>query len=118
MSRNRRTWGMIAWVALALLPVRAATAADKELLDILLLNGAIDQAQYDQLSDKEELSKEDVREVLVTLDEKGLNFRASDGAYSFKIGGRLHTDASGHEGRRIDSEATDGTEIRRARMLF
>ncbi|MDJ0864732.1 MAG: porin [Myxococcota bacterium] len=118
MSPDRRPCRVIALLALALLHGRVAAAADKELLDILLANGAINQVQYDQLIEKEELNEEDVRQVLVTLDEKGLNFRASDGAYSFKIGGRLHTDASGHEGRRISSQATDGTEIRRARMYF
>jgi phosphate-selective porin len=35
-------------------------AADKELLDVLLSNGAIDQAQYDMLLDKETMTSDDI----------------------------------------------------------
>ena len=54
-----------------------AGAADKELLDILLKNGAIDRKQYDSLMQKESLSARDVKEghagnSFVKLDDKGL----------------------------------------------
>lgn len=60
----------------------------------------------------------------VTLDEKGVNFKSADDNFKFKIGGRLHADASfsndddffNSAGERV--EANDGTEIRRARLLF
>jgi phosphate-selective porin OprO/OprP len=109
---------MIALAALALLQGRAALAADKELLDILLANGAINQQQHDELMQKEELSREDVRDVIVTLDRKGLRARSSDGAFAIKLGARLHADASGAFGSDAASGATDGTEIRRARLNF
>jgi spermidine/putrescine-binding protein len=59
-----------------------SAAADKELLDILLSNGAIDQAQYEELLAKEELTKEDA--VAVTLDKKGFRLKSAQ--------------ASGHSG--------------------
>lgn len=118
MHRNSRLGQAIALALLTLLRPPAATAADKELLDVLLSNGAITRAQYDELLEKERLSREDLRDVIVTLDGKGLNIKRSDGAYSFRIGGRLHTDASGHSGGGVESLATDGSEIRRARMYL
>ena len=108
-------WGA-AVAALAWLLGGAAQAADKELLDILLSNGAINQAQYDQLIEKEEVTAEDLREVIVTVDRKGIGARTSDGEFSMRINGRLHAQGSGHEGNSIASDATDGTEIRRARF--
>jgi len=46
---------------------QAAHAADKELLDILLGNGAITQDQYDELLSKPVLEKADVEDVKVGL---------------------------------------------------
>ncbi len=112
---SRRGW-LTALVALAWLQGGAATAADKELLDILLSNGAINQAQYDELLEKEELTRDDVRKVIVTLDGKGFRVRSSDGAFSIRLGARLHADASGHTGSNASSEANNGTEVRRGRL--
>ena len=114
-SLARRT---IVLAVLLLVYAGVASAADEQLLAILLENGAIDQAQYDQLIVKEELTEKDVRDVIVKLDGKGLTVATSDGAYKFNLGGRLHADASGHSGSGVASEATDGTEVRRARMYF
>jgi phosphate-selective porin OprO/OprP len=44
-------------------------AAEKELLDILLGNGAITQEQYEELLAKETLTEEDIASTNVTLDE-------------------------------------------------
>ena len=127
--------GIIA--AALLLHGLAATAADKELLDILLENGVLTREQYEELLEKEKLEKEDVlaeekpekedvlaeessekedgRDIEVTLDRKGLRVRTTDGQYKFKLGGRIHADASGHRGS-LANEATNGAEIRRARF--
>ncbi|MEM9302076.1 MAG: porin [Pseudomonadota bacterium] len=103
--------------AVALATAMPVVAADKELLDILLANGAIDQAQYEKLLKKEEIEKSDVDEVIATLDRKGLNVKTSDGDYTFKIGTRLHAEASTHKGDLPEgNEPNNGTELRRARI--
>ena len=95
----------------------AAHAADKELLDILLGNGAITQAQYDELLAKPKLEKQDVEQVEVNLSPKGFTAESADGETSIKIGTRLHFQASAHSGDLPPGvEATDGTELRRARI--
>jgi phosphate-selective porin OprO/OprP len=117
MHRNSRCGWLIALGALALLQGGPAAAADKELLDVLLANGAIHQEQYEQLLEKEELTPEDVRKVIVTMDSKGFRVRSSDGAFGIKLGARLHADASGHAGP-SSSQPNNGTEIRRARLYL
>ncbi|SFP79754.1 phosphate-selective porin OprO and OprP [Nitrosomonas cryotolerans] len=60
----------------------------------------------------------------VSLGKDGLKFETSDGDFKFKLGGRIHADASfssgdnfrDADGQRI--EANDGTELRRGRMEF
>lgn len=94
-----------------------AFAAEKELLDVLLGNGAITQAQYDELLKKEELSKADVEKVTVSLNKNGFRLKSADGDFEMKIGARLHAQASGHDGNVPDGDdANDGVELRRARM--
>ena len=93
----------------------SAGAADEELLQILLENEAITQAQFEQLVEKGELSKADAQNIRVSIGRKGLGFRSSDGQFAFNIGGRIHAQAAGHRGR-LESAATNGTELRRARF--
>jgi phosphate-selective porin OprO/OprP len=102
--------------ALALLLGGPAAAADEELLDILLDNGAITKEQHAELLKKGELTKEAARKVKVTVDGKGLRVRTSDDAFALKVGARMHADASGHFDTRAASKADNGTEIRRARL--
>lgn len=95
----------------------AAFAADKELLDILLANGAISQAQYEKLLAKPALEKTDVQDVRLSLGAKGFQAKSADGDFEFKIGTRMHLQASAHSGDLPSGvEATDGTEFRRARL--
>jgi len=94
-----------------------AFAADKELLDILLANGAIDQAQYDRLIQKDEVEKADVDEVVMSLNSSGFRAKSSDGDYSIKIGTRLHSEISTHRGDLPDGiQPVNGSELRRARI--
>ena len=72
-----------------------AKAADQALLDILLSNGAIDQAQYNELLSKEALEEADVVSIGFA-NGSGLNVKSSDGAYEVEIGGRLHLDYIAH----------------------
>jgi phosphate-selective porin OprO and OprP len=61
--------------------------------------------------------------VKLKMDEKGLQVETADKKFKFKLGGRLHADASFHNGDSfskggVPMEANDGTEFRRARMRF
>lgn len=89
-----------------------AHAADKELLDILLKNGAIDNKQYDNLMKKGELKAKDVAAAGnsgVTLDGKGLQIKSNDGNFTMKIGGRVHADAAWFDGGKIGNPTVGGT---------
>ncbi len=91
-----------------------ATAADRELLDTLLANGAITRDQYDRLLKKKEpLTKNDVEISL----KHGLKFKTRDGNFETKIGGRLHLQAAYHDQDNIAGQnINDGLEIRRGRL--
>ena len=90
---------------------------NKMLLDVLLENGAINQAQYDKLllGSKEE-EKKDVDEVTVSLDKGALKFKTKDGGFKAQVGGRVQVDSAWYS----DDEGMlgDGTEIRRARLFM
>ncbi len=90
---------------------------NKMLLDVLLENGAINQAQYDKLllGSKEE-EKKDVNEVTVSLDKGALKFKTKDGDFKAQVGGRVQVDGAWYS----DDEGIlgDGTEIRRARLFM
>ena len=109
--------GSVFFATLALSTSISVNAAEKELLDILLSNGAINQTQYDQLLAKESVEKSDVEDVVVKLDKKGFNIASSDGDYSIKIGTRLHAEMSTHQGSLPAGVAVNnGSELRRARI--
>lgn len=74
----------------------------------------------------EEHMKE-AEKVKVSMDNNGLQVRSADDNFKFRLGGRIHADASYHSGDGYINHATkpatrveanDGTEIRRARMRF
>ncbi len=111
----KKLWGPVGGIGLAFFAGQGyVQAADAELLDILLANGAITKAQYDKLLKKKEpLTKNDVSVSL----KKGLQFKTPDGNFKMKIGGRLHAQAAYHSEDHIGGEdATDGVEIRRGRL--
>jgi phosphate-selective porin OprO/OprP len=113
---NRKTLSHIVLVSFGCI-ANTAIGADKELLDILLANGAITEAQYEQLLKKDEIEKSDVDQIVVQLDEKGFNVASADGDYAIKIGTRLHAEASTHSGDLPAGEQPrNGTEFRRARL--
>lgn len=66
---------------------------------------------------------QEATQVKVKMGEKGVEFESKDKDFKFRLGGRIHADASyssGDDGL-VDKngdhiEANDGTEIRRARM--
>lgn len=93
-----------------------AMAADQALLDILLSNGAIDQAQYNELLSKEALEEADVVNIGFA-NGSGLNVKSADGAYEVEIGGRLHLDYIDHSfDSRIGKDPISGSQVRRGRI--
>lgn len=93
-----------------------AQAADQELLDILLGNGAINQQQYDELLAKDKIEKADVAKISFG-NGSGLNVSSGDGKYEVEIGGRLHLDYVDHSyDSRIGTAPVSGTQIRRGRI--
>lgn len=104
--------------AALLLPAGLANAAEKELLDILLGNGAITQEQYDELLAKEELEQIDVAEIDFS-GGSGLNITSGDGKYQVEIGGRLHMDYVDHDyDARMGTRPISGSQVRRGRIEF
>lgn len=63
-----------------------------------------------------------VEQVKVKMGSKGVEFESADKDFKFRLGGRIHADASYSSGddnlveNAAHIEANDGTEIRRARM--
>lgn len=56
-------------------------------------------------------------DVMSSLDGRGLRLSSADGAFELAAGARLHADFARHRGdAATGAEATDGTEIRRARI--
>ncbi len=110
-------------VTLALIFPHSALAADKALLDVLLANGAITQAQYNELLERPKLTVEDlsapaVSQVKTSLGPKGFEAKSADGDFAFNVGARMHFQASAHSGDLPPGvDATDGTEFRRARLM-
>lgn len=101
---------------LTLLCPTTVLAADKALLDILLGNGAIDQAQYDELLAKDTLETEDVVNIGFA-DGSGLKVTSADGDFELEIGGRLQADAVTHSyDPRIGTDPISGTQVRRGRI--
>ena len=65
----------------------------------------------------------EAEQVKVKMDQKGLQVESANKNFKFKLGGRIHADASFHDGDPYledgeEVEPEDGTEIRRARMRF
>lgn len=92
-----------------------STAADRELLDILLANGAITEDQHAQLLEKEELEAGDVSEI--RLGSSGLEVVSAKGDFEFNLGGRLHVDSFSHEHlSALPEQPASGTAVRRSRL--
>lgn len=86
--------------------------------DLALKNNAIKALE-------EHMTESD--KVKVTMDKKGFQVRSADNDFKFRLGGRIHADASfaGHDNYKntavtpnTNVQANTGTEIRRARMRF
>ncbi|MDR0780488.1 MAG: OprO/OprP family phosphate-selective porin, partial [Pseudomonadales bacterium] len=114
--RNLNKVEIKAAVLLAAGMAASAQAADKELLDILLSNGAITQEQHDALLQQPALTKEDAAKITMG-NGSPLKIESSDGKNEIEIGGRLHLDYVQHDyDERIGTPPISGTQIRRGRV--
>ncbi len=100
-------------IAGATLPAQAQQ--DPEPSGARLGSGVTAQAQQNEPGAQSQ--NDGAASPLITLDGGALSIRSADGQFAFEIGGRLHADFAWHSG---DSgtgvAATDGTELRRARI--
>lgn len=98
----------------------------------------MDYAEYEQrLEEKQQAYEKKLDEMLakapqdddnvkINVGKKGLQIESDDGNFSMKIGGRMHADATYQDGddnlveagTTTPVEATEGTEIRRARIAI
>ena len=94
----------------------SAEAADQELLDILLSNGAITEDQYEELIEKDRLIEADVAEIGFS-NGSGLQIRSGDGDFEVEIGGRMQLDLTDHSiDSRMGTQPISGSQIRRGRI--
>lgn len=90
------------------------------------LKAEIDQIKEDLALKNNELKAldehmQEAEKVKVEIGKKGVEFASKNNDFKFRIGGRIHADASYTSGDDLISkgahiEANDGTEVRRARM--
>jgi phosphate-selective porin OprO/OprP len=77
-------------------------------------------------NDEKLAEKKEKKETKIDVGSKGLVVKSGDGSSEVAIGGRLHVEAMSHSndqdlvkrGTATANEATDGTDIRRARMYI
>ena len=102
-----------------------------DLLDTLLENGVITQEQYEELKGQQQ-EKSDIPEAAIPAPETSLQNvivtttgslggRSADGAFSFRLRGRIQVDGAVFDNGAVDDGGSidkpgNGTEIRRARL--
>lgn len=84
-----------------------------DLVEALVKKGVLSAQEAEVLQQQSQASQ-------VSVGNKGLVVKSADGAYSMKVGGRLHIDASGNsdDGLAPGVKPINGTEIRRGRIYL
>ncbi len=94
-----------------------------ELIEVLRQNGSISDAQYERLQDEALASppqdtqaapEETGEQGFKTSTDGGLRVESNDGAYQFRLNGRVLVDGAVYDDD--ETELGDGTEFRRARI--
>lgn len=109
----RRLGIMLCFLTLGWGMGKAATPEDAELLKVLLKNGAITQAQYDQLAAEAPEQANPPVDIKVSTDG-GLQASTYDGKFAFKLGGVFASDLAIYDENK--NPLGNGTEIRSARI--
>lgn len=116
---NREKMGSFVRVEDAEPEAKPATTADTK--ELSAIRGELATKSMEIKALQEHMTE--AEKVKVKLDNKGIGFESADKKFKFKLGGRIHADASFHGGDPYfedgeSVEAEEGTEIRRARMRF
>lgn len=93
--------------------------ASAGLLETLLANGALNEAEYERLKGAEPAPAPAAKDdsASVTIGSGGFRAKSADGESSIKVGGRVQVDGNLHTEDGVPDDAiTDGTELRRARI--
>jgi phosphate-selective porin OprO/OprP len=105
-------------------PAKTAVKADQAEIAAIREDLALKENAIKALQEHKEEST-GPKSVGVKLDQKGIQFETADKNFNFRLGGRIHADASYSSddnlvkrGTKTHVEANDGTEIRRGRMEF
>ena len=105
-------------------------AQSGDLLETLLENGAITQQQYEELRRQQQenynipgtgLPAPATGQNVIVNTSGGLGGRSADGAFTFRLRGRIQVDAAAYDGGAVGeggdkAKPGNGTEIRRARL--
>lgn len=109
------------------------TSADStaDIINILIDKGILTQDEGNVLLDRRAgehaiIAEKESKQTLVEAGKNGLVVKSPNGNFSMAIGGRIHAEAMSHNNDqslinrndRSPSGATDGTDIRRARMYL
>jgi phosphate-selective porin OprO/OprP len=109
-----------------LLSFGTAAKADAafDLVNKLVEKGVLTEEEAIVLMKSSEQEKKEEQAIAakatqVTVGKKGLEVKSGDGNFSAAIGGRLHVEAMSHRNDEdLTKSATDGTDIRRARIYL
>lgn len=88
----------------------------EDLVNALVTKGVLTEEEGALLSKNN--TKEKKNQAIVKIDNKGLQVKSADDAFTMQIGGRLHATLADHSYGDLGSTAdpVDGTQIRRARL--
>ncbi len=118
------TLSLVAWLTI---PTGAQSG---DLLETLLENGAITQQQYEELRRQQQdnynipgpgLPAPATGQNVIVNTSGGLGGRSADGAFTFRLRGRVQVDGAAYDGGAVGDDGDkeqpgNGTEIRRARL--
>lgn len=123
----------LAIIAMPLMSVNKSHAdSTDDLIRSLITKGVLNEVEgalllKDHSFEKEAIVTKEQKQAHVEVGKKGIVVRSKDGDYSMAIGGRLHAEVMSHSNDQDlierdditeESGATDGTDIRRARIYF
>lgn len=125
---KKTTLGKLTALGIVIFSAAPGAVEDTELLDLLLRKGVITQDEHQDLRERQrrkeaeqaplpaapEPAEEERRGEVVVATTGGIRARTADGAFTFRLGGRLHLDGAVYNGDLQD--LGNGGEVRSARI--